>query len=78
MVSIFRRILELRDLYGTHAYLTAIENASLSCALEAELKATREIAEHEREQLLEVLKTWKLPKGAALAAPAVHETARQL
>jgi hypothetical protein len=78
MISIFRRVLELRDLYGTHAYLTAVENASLSGTLEANLKEEQEIGEPEREQLLEVLKTWKLPKGVALAAPAMHETARQL
>jgi HEAT repeat protein len=78
IVSIFRRVLELRDLYGIHAYLTAVENASLSCILEANLKEEQEIGEQEREQLLEVLKTWKLPNNEdALAAPAMHETARQ-
>jgi HEAT repeat protein len=77
MIPIFRRVLELRDLYGTHAYLTAVENASLSGTLEANLKEEQEIGEQEREQLLEVLKTWKLPKGVALAVPAMHEIARQ-
>jgi HEAT repeat protein len=78
MVAIFRRVLELRDLYGTHAYLTALENASLRGILEAALKEMREIGEQEREQLLEVLKSWKLPSNEdALAAPAMHEIARQ-
>jgi HEAT repeat protein len=78
MVSIFRRVLELRDLYGMHAYLTALENASLRDTLEAMLKEEQEIGGQEREQLLEVLKTWKLPKNeAALATPALHEIARQ-
>jgi HEAT repeat protein len=78
MVAIFRRVLELRDLYGTHAYLTALENASLRGTLEAALKDMREIGEQEREQLLEVLKSWKLPSNEdALATPAVRETVPQ-
>jgi HEAT repeat protein len=77
MVSIFRRVLELRDLYGIHAYLTALENASLRDTLEANLKDAREIGEQEREQLLETLKSWKLPKEDALAIPVMHEIARQ-
>jgi HEAT repeat protein len=78
IVSIFRRVLELRDLYGTHAYLTALENASMGGTMEAKLKEDQEIGEQEREQLLEVLKSWKLPKNEdALATPALQETARQ-
>jgi HEAT repeat protein len=77
MVSIFRRVLELRDLYGIHAYLTALENASLRDTLEANLKDAGEIGEQEREQLLETLKSWKLPKEDALAIPVMHEIARQ-
>jgi HEAT repeat protein len=78
MVSIFRRVLELRDLYGIHAYLTAVENASLRSTLEEKVKEAQEIGEQEREQLLEVLRTWKLPKNEEAPAPsALHETARQ-
>ena len=79
MVSILRRVLELRDLYGIHAYLTALENASLRGTLGAKLKEDQEIGEQEREQLLELLETWKLPGiEDALAASAVHQTAWQL
>jgi HEAT repeat protein len=76
IVSIFRRVLALRDLYGIHAYLTALENASLRGSLEAKLKEEQEIEEQEREQLLDVLKSWKLPKEDALATAAMHEVAR--
>ena len=78
MVSIFRRVLELQDLYGIHAYLTALENAGLRGTLEAKLKEALEIGEQEREQLLEVLKSWKLPKfEKAPAIRAVHEAVPQ-
>jgi hypothetical protein len=77
IVSIFKRVLALQDLYGIHAYLTALENASLRGTLEAKLKEEQEIGEQEREQLLEVLKSWKLPKEDALATPAMHEIVRQ-
>lgn len=77
MVSIFRRVLELRDLYGIHAYLTALENAGLRATLEARLKDAQEIGEQQREQLVEVLKSWKLPKEDALATPAMHEVVQQ-
>jgi HEAT repeat protein len=75
MVSIFGRVVAMQDLYGIHAYLTALENASMRGTLEAKLKEAREIGEQEREQLLEVLKSWKLPKNEdALAIPAVLQT----
>jgi hypothetical protein len=57
--------------------LTAIENASLRSTLEAQLKKAREIGGQEREQLLEVLKSWKLPKiEDTLEIPTLHETVR--
>lgn len=75
MVSIFGRVVAMRDLYGIHAYLTALENSSMRETLEAELKEAREIREQEQRQLLEVLKSWKLPENEdALAIPVVLQT----
>lgn len=75
MVSIFGRVVAMRDLYGIHAYLTALENSSMRETLEAELKEAREIREQEQRQLLEVLKSWKLPENEdTLAIPVVLQT----
>lgn len=75
MVSIFGRVVAMRDLYGIHAYLTALENSSMRETLEAELKEAREIREQEQRQLLDVLKSWKLPENEdALAIPVVLQT----
>ena len=60
MALIFQRVVELRDRYGLHAYLTALENANLQGKLEAELQDAR-ISLDERNLLLMALQTGALP-----------------
>src|SRR5207237_1038819 len=38
MVPVFQQVIELRDRYGLHAYLTAIENAGLRERLESQMQ----------------------------------------
>jgi HEAT repeat protein len=61
MAPIFQRVVELRDRYGLHAYLTALENANLQGKLEAELQASTKITAEERQRLESALQTGALP-----------------
>jgi HEAT repeat protein len=72
MTAVFRQAIALQDLYGLHAYLTALENAGLEKQLEAELESARWTDKEEAEKLLNVLHTRKLPvelPGLAQHAP---------
>lgn len=60
MAPIFQRVVESRDRYGLHAYLTALENANLRKELEKELQASTRIVPEERRFLQEVLETGTL------------------
>lgn len=60
MVSTFAEVVATGDLYGLHAYLTALENAGLKQRLEGELQTTERVSECERERLLGVLATGTL------------------
>lgn len=70
MVHVFEQAVATRDRYGVHAFLTAIENADLRQRIEAELTASTHIKQEEKDQLLEVLLTGKLPS----AGPESTET----
>jgi HEAT repeat protein len=61
MTPIFQHVVEIRDRYGLHAYLTALENANLQGKLEAELQASTKITAEERNLLQKVLQTGALP-----------------
>jgi HEAT repeat protein len=61
MVEVFEQAVATRDRYGLHAFLTAVENADLRHKIEAELASCTHIKEEEKNQLLEVLLTGKLP-----------------
>src|SRR5215813_3782481 len=62
MAPIFRQVLETKDRYGLHAYLTALENAALKGKLEADLQASTQITDGERKRLQETLVTGLLPQ----------------
>jgi len=51
----------MRDRYGLHAYLTALENAGLQAKLESETRVSKKIGKRTKTILLEVLRTWTLP-----------------
>lgn len=61
MAPIFQRVVEMRDRYGLHAYLAALENADLKGDLEAKLEGSTKIALEEKNQLQLVLRTGTLP-----------------
>src|SRR5579872_2433054 len=58
LVPIFEEVIALRDQYGLHAFLTALENAGLESSLVASIKDSSREA---KGILLEVLRTAKLP-----------------
>jgi HEAT repeat protein len=75
IVSIFAQVVKTRDRYGLHAFLAALENADLRNRLDAELRHGAYFeAEHEREELLEVLSTGKLAEPCAATASQPIET----
>jgi HEAT repeat protein len=61
MVTPFEQLVAMRDRYGLHAYLTALENAGLRAKLEGEIRAGKNISQRTKAILLEVLRTWTLP-----------------
>jgi HEAT repeat protein len=70
MAPIFEQVVETRDRYGLHAYLTALENADLRAKLEQELQVSTEIKEEVRDRLQKVLWTGAIPAEG----PAVSES----
>jgi HEAT repeat protein len=60
MTPIFERVVETRDRYGLHAYLTALENADLRGKLEEELRASTKIEKEDKNHLQKVLQTGSL------------------
>jgi HEAT repeat protein len=55
-VTIFDQVVELRDRYGLHAYLAALDNADLRAKLDAELQDTLQLSEERKSRLREVLR----------------------
>src|SRR3989442_14865507 len=68
MVQVFEQAVATRDRYGLHAFLTAVENAGLRQKIEAEVGSCAHFTEEEKNQLLEVLLTGKLPEGQPSAS----------
>ncbi|PYU28373.1 MAG: hypothetical protein DMG31_20245 [Acidobacteria bacterium] len=68
LVSIFEQVAALKDRYGLHAYLTALENANLRGKLEEEIDQSVDLAPEMKKCLQEVLQTGQLP-----AEPIVDE-----
>ena len=61
IAPIFEQVVAMRDRYGLHAYLTALENAGLQPKMEAEIKAMRLASKQDKAVLLEILRTGTLP-----------------
>jgi len=61
MAPIFEQVVAMRDRYGLHAYLTALENAGLQPKMQAEIKALRPASKQDKAVLLEVLRTGTVP-----------------
>jgi HEAT repeat protein len=61
MAPIFDQVVQTRDRYGLHAYLTALENADLRGKLEAEIQAGTKINDEHKDLLQKVLQRGALP-----------------
>jgi HEAT repeat protein len=70
LLSIFEQVAALKDRYGLHAFLTALENANLRGKLETEIQESRELTPEKRKSLQEVLQT-----GRPLLEPVAEEQA---
>src|SRR5216683_1901227 len=57
MAPIFDQVVQTRDRYGLHAYLTALENADLRRKLETEIQASAKINDEHKDRLRKVLQT---------------------
>jgi HEAT repeat protein len=68
LLSVFEQVIALKDRYGLHAYLTALENANLRKKLEEEIQESAELTVERSKSLQEVLQTGRLP-----AEPIVDE-----
>jgi HEAT repeat protein len=76
MAAVFQRVVETRDRYGFHAYLTALENANLRKELEGDIQASPKIPAEQKNLLLDVLESGTLPAPTTASAGAPpHETA---
>jgi hypothetical protein len=67
LLSVFEQVAALKDRYGLHAYLTALENANLRGKLETEIRENRELTAEKRSCLQEVLQTGRPAVEAATA-----------
>ena len=61
LLSVFEQVIALKDRYGLHAYLTALENANLRTKLEEEIQENGDLAPDKKRTLQEVLQTGRLP-----------------
>jgi HEAT repeat protein len=75
MAPIFALVVQTRDRYGVHAYLTALENADLRGKLETEMQASAEITSEEKDRLQKVLQTGALPAQELEKAEEARNTA---
>jgi HEAT repeat protein len=74
LVQVFEMVVALQDQYGLHAYLTALENASLQTSLIAGINDNTLASRESIEMLLEVLRTGKV--SAKSSAPLENITAK--
>lgn len=61
MARVFEQVLDTKDRYALHAYLTALENRNLREKLMSEIEASTQIDEGTRRRLQKVLKEGSLP-----------------
>jgi HEAT repeat protein len=78
MAAVFEQVVQTRDRYGLHAYLTALENADVRGKLDREIQASTKISVEEKDHLLRVLQTGALPEEDRTAAEQVSDKAASL
>jgi HEAT repeat protein len=67
--TIFARVVATHDRYGLHAYLAALDNASLRRELDQSVFSSQSLSAEERTMLLAVLNAGKLPESAQNITP---------
>jgi len=72
-VPIFQQVVDSRDRYALHAYLTAVENANLLQKLEDELRNFPMLAAEEKTKLQNALRSGSLGTEALAIPPEVTE-----
>ena len=75
MVPVFEQVVQLRDRYGLHAFLTALENADLREKLETQLQSSTRINDEEKSILQKVLQTGALPLNETPKTEETHDSA---
>jgi HEAT repeat protein len=78
MAPVFEQVVQSRDRYGLHAYLTALENADLRGKLEGEIHASTRITNEEKGHLQKVLQTGALSAEVPARAEEVRDKAALL
>jgi HEAT repeat protein len=78
MAPVFEQVVQTRDRYGLHAYLTALENADLQGKLEAEIQASTKIRNEEKDHLQKVLRTGALSADEPASANQLRDKAALL
>lgn len=78
MVPIFEQVVETRDRYGLHAYLTALENADLRQMLEGKLQASASLNEEQKKRLASVLQGGMLPEQSPVSTTKPAESPVEL
>jgi HEAT repeat protein len=78
MASVFEQVVQIRDRYGLHAYLAALENADLRGKLDGEIQASTKIGIEEKDHLLRVLQTGALHEENPAAAEPARDQAASL
>jgi HEAT repeat protein len=78
MAAVFEQVVQTRDRYGLHAYLTALENADLGGKLDGEIQASTRISVEEKDHLLRVLQTGALPEENPATEEQVRDKAASL
>lgn len=61
LLIVFEQVAALKDRYGLHAYLTALENANLRTKLEEEIQESSDLSRERKKTLEEVLLTGRPP-----------------
>jgi len=75
LVPVFEQVVQLRDRYGLHAFLTALENADLREKLETQLQSSTRINDEEKSILQKVLQTGALPLNETPKTEETHDSA---
>ncbi|MGE5054970.1 MAG: HEAT repeat domain-containing protein [Acidobacteriota bacterium] len=75
LVAVFEKVVSLHDQYGLHAFLTALENVGGQTGLHAVIQNHPALGGQQKDILLEVLRTGKLPIGSPVLQASLRTQA---